>query len=327
MAKLLFNFIQEFDNSMKKCFLISLFTFVLGLVCPGETVIELVQGGEIKAEIIQEKPDRVVVDLGFSVISIPRDSIARMYSGEERYSEDEFGEDFYRTDKNAQMESVKEQVEAIGESVVMVRTPTGLGSGFLIHPSGYVVTNDHVIAGEHEISITLYEKTANELLKVSFENVRIVASSPELDLALLKIEDIEDRLFPTVPLGYSDLLRSGQTVFAIGNPLGLERSVSQGIVSLKDRLIAGRLFIQTTTQINPGNSGGPLFNRRGEVVGVTNMKVNAFGAEGLAFAIPSTVLKSFLKNRDAYAFDSRNPNSGYRYNKPPNITPQNIPDR
>ncbi len=105
----------------------------------------------------------------------------------------------------------------------------------------------------------------------------------------------------------------------------LECAVSQGIVSLKDRLINGRLFIQTTTQINPGNSGGPLFNRRGEVVGVTNMKVNALGAEGLAFAIPSTVLKAFLKNRDAFAFDPLNPNSGFRYNKPPKLAPQSNP--
>ncbi len=291
------------------------------LECPAETVIELVQGGEIKAEVIQEKPDRIVVDLGFSVISIPRDSIARMRLEDETNAEEEFGEGLYRIEKNPQVESVKVQVEASGEAVVLIRTPTGLGSGFIIHPAGYVVTNDHVIAGEHELTITLYEKTHNGLLKKTFENVRIVASSAELDLALLKIEDEEDRTFPTVPLGYSDALRAGQTVFAIGNPLGLERTVSQGIVSLKDRLIAGRLFIQTTAQINPGNSGGPLFNRRGEVVGVTNMKVNALGAEGLAFAIPSTVLKTFLKNRDAFSFDPLNPNSGFRYNKPPNIIP------
>ena len=112
-------------------------------------------------------------------------------------------------------------------------------------------------------------------------------------------------------------MKQGQPVFAIGAPLGLERSVSQGIISLKNRLENGRMYIQTTTQINPGNSGGPLFNLRGEVVGVNNMKIVAAGAEGLGFAIPGAVLKAFLKNRDAFAYDPANPNAGFRYNKPP----------
>ena len=101
------------------------------------------------------------------------------------------------------------------------------------------------------------------------------------------------------------------------SPLGLERSVSQGIVSLRNRSIEGRLFIQTTAQINPGNSGGPLMNLRGEVVGVNDMKFIGFGVEGMGFAIPSGVLKDFLKNRDAFAFDPKNPNAGFRYNEPP----------
>jgi serine protease Do len=77
------------------------------------------------------------------------------------------------------------------------------------------------------------------------------------------------------------------------------------------------LFIQTTAQINPGNSGGPLFNLRGEVVGVNDMKAMGVGVEGLGFTIPATGLKNFLRNRDAYAFDPRNPNAGYRYLEPP----------
>ena len=84
-------------------------------------------------------------------------------------------------------------------------------------------------------------------------------------------------------------------------------------------MIGGRLYLQTTTQINPGNSGGPLFNMRGEVIGVNNMKIAAIGAEGLGFAISLNVLKSFLDNRDAYAFDPRNPNTGFRYLKPPQM--------
>lgn len=119
-----------------------------------------------------------------------------------------------------------------------------------------------------------------------------------------------------MPLGDSQSVGEGQTVFAIGSPLGLERTVSQGIISLRNRALGGLLYLQTTTQINPGNSGGPLFNLRGEVVGVNNMKPMMTGIEGLNFAIPVSVLKTFIINRDAYAFDPRNPNAGFRYLQP-----------
>ena len=161
-------------------------------------------------------------------------------------------------------------------------------------------------------------ETGPEILKKNqYDNIRIIAASTQWDLALLKIDGEDIPQFHTVPIGNMDNLKQGQVVFAIGNPLGLERSVSQGIVSIPNRLINGRLFIQSTAQINPGNSGGPLFNLKGEVVGVNNMKIVSQGAEGLGFAVPSGVLKSFLKNRDAFAFDPRNPNNGYRYNSPP----------
>jgi serine protease Do len=209
---------------------------------------------------------------------------------------------------------VKDLVNILGDRVVLIKTPSGLGSGFIIHPDGYLMTNDHVIAGENEVTVTVFG-TGTE--RQTYQNVRILATSEANDLALLKIDTPDKRQFPTVPLGDSDELRQGQPVFAIGAPLGLERSVSQGIVSLRNRQEDGRLYIQTTTQINPGNSGGPLFNLKGEVVGVNNMKIVATGAEGLGFAIPSTILKVFLKNRDTYAFDPANPNSGFRYHKPP----------
>ena len=199
----------------------------------------------------------------------------------------------------------------------MVRTPVGLGSGFLIHPDGYLVTNDHVIAGERKISVTLFRRTATELIKDNFDNVRIVAVGGNMDLALLKIEGSDRKDFTTVPLGVSQELKQGDSVFAIGNPLGLERSVSEGIVSLRNRIIQSRLHVQTTAEINPGNSGGPLFNFRGEGVGVNNLKIVSTGAEGLGFAIPVRSLKTFLMNRDAFAFDPRNPNAGFRYNSPP----------
>jgi serine protease Do len=180
-----------------------------------------------------------------------------------------------------------------------------------------VVTNHHVIAGEHDLTVTMFESGDRELRRVPFDEIRIVATNPHVDLALLKIEDAGRRELPTVPLGDSSRLRQGQTVFAIGSPLGLERTVSQGIVSLKNRSLGGHIFIQSTAQINPGNSGGPLFDLKGEVVGVNNMKISAQGVEGLGFAVPAQVLKEFLDNRDAFAFDVRHPNAGFRYNEPP----------
>jgi serine protease Do len=181
-----------------------------------------------------------------------------------------------------------------------------------------VVTNHHVVAGETELSVTRFVKDSTGLRRVRHQTIRLVATDPRVDLALLQIEDRQGvERFATVPVGDSQTLEEGQGVFAIGSPLGLDRTVSQGIVSSRHRLLDGQLYIQTTTQINPGNSGGPLFNLRGEVVGVNNMKAMAVGIEGLNFAIPSAVLKNFLRNRDAFAFDPRSPNAGFRYNAPP----------
>src|SRR5581483_11602565 len=109
----------------------------------------------------------------------------------------------------------------------------------------------------------------------------------------------------------------GDGVFAVGNPLGLERSVSQGIVSNRHRNIEGQVYLQTDAAINPGNSGGPLFNLRGEVVGVTSLGARKDIAESLGFAIPISYVKDFIRNREAFSFDKANPNTGYRYLDPP----------
>ncbi len=302
---------------MKKVFLGNLIFCLLAVPVRGEEArIHLAPGGFIEAAILTEKPERVVVDLGFAVLSIPREYIAAIEEAGTSAPREESG-DLYRIMENPSAMPVKELVDLYGEAVVLVRTATSLGSGFVIHPGGFVVTNDHVIAGEHNISVTVFEEGPDSMNKVNYEHVSIVATSPEIDLALLKIRNLQGRELKSVPLGDSSQLRRGQAVFAIGNPMGLERTVSQGIVSLKNRLIRGRLYIQATAQISPGNSGGPLFNLKGEVVGVNNMKVMAFGAEGLGFAIPSNMVKFFLKNRDAFAFDPLNPNSGFRYHVPP----------
>lgn len=285
-------------------------------------VIELKSGARLNAEILAERPERLVVDLGFMVLSIPREEIDRVtfeavMAGDPSDLVAATGQ-LYRTVNNPTLLAVQANVERVGGAVVLIQSPTGLGSGFIVQSDGYVVTNHHVVAGETELSVTRFVRDGSGLERVRHQRVRIVASDPYVDLALLKIEDTDGAVpLPTVPVGDSQGLAEGQGVFAIGSPLGLDRTVSQGIVSSRNRLVDGLLYIQTTTQINPGNSGGPLFNLRGEVVGVNNMKAMAVGIEGLNFAIPAAVLKNFLRNRDAFAFDPRNPNAGFRYNSPP----------
>ena len=283
-------------------------------------LIELQNGSSVSGEFVKRNAEYWIVDLGFDLIKIPERECLKVTRNlsEENQQVSGTANNLYRENPRASVQPLGGLVERLGEAVVMIRTPVGLGSGFIVHQDGYVVTNDHVVAGERIISITQFRKGENELIKENYDNVRIVATGGNIDLALLKIEGQSGRkTFPTVPLGNSNNLKQGERVFAIGSPLGLERSVSEGIVSLRNRIIQSRLHVQTTAEISPGNSGGPLFNYRGQVVGVNNMKVVSSGAEGLGFSIPVRQLKTFLENRDAFAFDPRNPNAGYRYVSPP----------
>jgi serine protease Do len=282
--------------------------------------VELKNGGSIRGDLLKNNSEYLVLDLGFDLLKIPQSHCLKVLEESVDGNESVIspGKNLYYESPDAVSQPLGKLVARLGESVVMIRTPIGLGSGFIIHPDGYVVTNDHVVAGERIISVTRFRKDKNELVKENYDNVRIVATGGNIDLALLKIEVQAKKIkFPSLPLGNSEELKQGERVFAIGSPLGLERSVSEGIVSLRNRIIQSRLHIQTTAEISPGNSGGPLFNYRGQVIGVNNMKVVSTGAEGLGFSIPVRQLKTFLENRDAFAFDPRNPNSGFRYNRPP----------
>ncbi|OUU46390.1 MAG: hypothetical protein CBC16_00460 [Verrucomicrobia bacterium TMED56] len=303
-------------------FRILLALFLTTIWSPAQTVRIVLSGNStISGDLIKSSSKEVFVDVGYDILKIPKSEITSIDKEINKNSKEDVqfrSELFLETSVDSKLSSLKDLVDLLGESVVLIRTPIGLGSGFLIHPSGYLITNDHVVAGERQISVTQFKGSGAELTKRNFDNVRIVATGGNLDLALLKIEGISASFkFPFVRLGASPNLKQGERVFAIGSPLGLERSVSEGIVSLRNRIISDRLHIQTTAEISPGNSGGPLFNYKGEVVGVNNMKVVAQGAEGLGFAIPVDSLKTFLLNRDAYAFDPRNPNAGFRYTDPP----------
>jgi hypothetical protein len=172
-----------------------------------------------------------------------------------------------------------------------------------------------VVAGERSITVTMFRKGAEGFGKKVYKKVRIIALNDDIDLALLKVEDEIEVEIPQLYIGDSTELKGGDKVFAIGNPVGLERSTSQGIVSKESRNMAGRLYVQTTAPIAPGSSGGPLFNERGEIVGVVNM--GYIFHDGLGFAIPSKYVKEFLDNVEAFAYDEDNPNSGLQFMETP----------
>lgn len=282
--------------------------------------IELVTGARLEGTVLKETAEAVFLDIGYDVVNIPQSEVRRVVRDVEQPAAlggDRIGatnvtvtDDLYRTGDlpNA---SLEELADRLGEGVVLVKCSGGLGSGFIVHEDGYVITNFHVIENETQITINIFRKTGAAFRNEKIEDVRIIAVNPFVDLALLKFEPPDDLDVTVMYLAEDRAVIEGDTVFAIGNPLGLERTISRGIVSKRNRAEGGLTYVQTTTQINPGNSGGPLFNDRGEVIGVTNM--GYLFAEGLNFAIPVRYVIDFLRNRDAFAYDQDNPNSGYQY--------------
>jgi serine protease Do len=313
---------------------------VCGVASARADTILLKDKAAIVGNVLAVKADQVVVDVGYTVLVVPRSQIVKIVKGDAapapsakpprgkkasptsdiaEVSQPKAG--FYSAPtKAASIRSVRELVNEIGEAVVQVRTPSGLGSGFFLNEDGFLITNFHVIEGETQISVEVYHQQDGQLDRKIYKQVRIIALNKFADLALLKVDDKDTPRFKSVPLGSADALAVGETVFAIGSPLGLERTVTEGILSTKTREMGGLLYLQTTAQINPGNSGGPLFNLSGEVIGVTNMKVSS--GEGLGFAIPVEYVKFFLDHRDAFAYSLGNPGSPYRYLEPPSRTRQ-----
>jgi serine protease Do len=165
-----------------------------------------------------------------------------------------------------------------------------MGSGFVVHPGGYVVTNAHVVEGASVVDVRL----------ASGRRVRgtVVGRDERVDLALVRIE--APAPLPVLPLGDSDRLRVGELVLALGHPFGLEQTVSFGIVSRKGAPLTaaapGFDFIQTDAAVNPGNSGGPLVNMAGQVVGVNSM---AARNGSIGFAIPANLVKGLLPSLHA----------------------------
>lgn len=182
-----------------------------------------------------------------------------------------FGEEFFR-----RFERPREPMER------------SMGSGVIVDPSGLIVTNNHVVSGADEIKVLLDDKREFK--------AELIGTDPKTDLAVLRIEA---KNLPTVPWADSDQLEVGEFVLAVGNPFGLNQTVTMGIVSAVGRARMGIAeyedFIQTDAAINPGNSGGPLVNERGELVGINTAIFSRSGGNmGIGFAVPSNMARSIL---------------------------------
>jgi len=165
------------------------------------------------------------------------------------------------------------------KAVVTVKTDVGQGTGFLLTTDGYIVTNAHVLAGGRIVQVVTYEQGTKQAVFIGYDAT--------LDIALLKIDGNYERL----RLADSDDIQVGEKVIAIGNPLGLQFSVSEGIVSAIHRTGTNDLdaYIQTDAALNPGNSGGPLINKQGKVIGINNFKIGS--GENLGFALESNYIE------------------------------------
>lgn len=184
-----------------------------------------------------------------------------------------------------------------GKRKQQIQTPKkqATGSGVIISSDGYIVTNNHVVNGADELTVTL-----NDNREFS---ARIIGTDPSTDLALIKVNGKD---LPTLPIGDSDKLKVGEWVIAVGNPYGLNNTVTAGIVSAKARSLYAQQngvesFIQTDAAINPGNSGGALVNTKGELVGINAMLYSQTGSfTGYGFAIPTTIMNKVVSDLKEY---------------------------
>ncbi len=296
--------------------LLLLSTYASRAACEEIVTVKLSGGAQLTATLLQETDDRVVLDLGDEVVTIDKKRVLGEVSRGEQAKGQTSQREFYTLGRLDEM-PVPQLVRRFGDAVVTVSTPSGLGSGFIISDEGHLITNYHVVEKELKVIVTVFQKKRQGYEKRQLKKVKILALNPLRDLALLQLdmEELGDIQLKHVVIAEKPTVRVGDLMFAIGNPLGLERTVTQGIVSSTTRTLGHLRFIQTDASINPGNSGGPMFNARGEVVGVVCAGYSFFS--GLAFGIPATDLIDFLRNRDAYLFDPTQPQNGVKYFQPP----------
>jgi len=273
--------LKKSKNSLH-CFVISAF-LILMLVFPLEVLAQdsnsinvLRQMGKAFAKIAEQASPAVV---GIKAEKAVEQDYSTQNDLPFGFPQDPFGDDFFdhffhRRSPNQHSPQAKHREEA-------------QGSGFIISPEGYILTNNHLVGGAEKVWVRLRENEAEI-------EAKIIGTDPESDVAVIKIEE---KNLPTVQLADSDTLEVGEWVIAIGNPFGLSHTVTAGIVSAKGRsnvgLTAYEDFIQTDAAINPGNSGGPLLNLDGKVVGINAAIISRSGGNmGIGLAIPINMAKA-----------------------------------
>ena len=283
---------------MKKILLIALASFFLGILLAGFIFVYIPENNtpevypqepssplftsNLYASALQSNPRidfvKIVDMVGPAVLKIEAEKVEKrkiIGFGDEWPFED-FWDRFFGTPREREQEFRQ----------------TAYGTGFFISPDGYILTNNHIV--ENTIKVTVFSVDKEEY------KAKIIGTDGRTDLALLKVEG---KNLPYARLGDSAQLKVGEWVLAIGNPLGMEHTVTAGIISAKGRQLQGSLnvpeyqdFIQTDTAINRGNSGGPLVNMGGEVVGITSNILSPTGGNiGIGFAIPSNLAKKVIK--------------------------------
>ena len=242
--------------------------FVLSVCgfCLADTIV-LKQGQTLTGDILAEKETVIYVDIGVTVLPIPKDEILEYKYSTNLDIEDtdankpyvEIGKSqqpagqLYRVG-NLKKTTIEKCVDAYSEAVVKISTPAGTGSGFFVNEQGYLITNYHVIERETKVEVTMFQKAKDGFEKKKFKKVKIEAINPFVDLALLKVEDLGDAKVTFAYLGDIDSIKVGEKVFAIGNPLGLERTVTDGVISSINRAFEGLVYIQTNADIKIGRA-------------------------------------------------------------------------
>lgn len=286
--------------------------------------VRLKSGASVDGTVLKRTERRIWIDVGADVLSFSMDDVAGVESTSAAANAETRQDTLFSTASGLAELPPREQAKILGPAVIKVSTPGGLGSGVILSRDGYAITNAHVVQGETNLRATVwFAQTDGTLKRTDIDDVELVALNNHIDLALIKLKHPEGKDFLFAPVQDAEKLEIGQNVFAIGNPLGLERTLTQGVISTTQRNFDGLTYIQTDTPINPGNSGGPLFNTKGEVIGITNMGIR--GGEALGFAIPARYVKDFIRNREAFAYDRNNPNSGHNYQKPPSRQREGAP--
>jgi len=246
----------------------------------------LLNGAIVKQQINYNDLSKKITDIKTS----QTDTQSKLTELTEALSETQQSLDFLNESVKIELNGIKAStsedfsgiIENSLESVVTIRTDVGQGTGFIISKNGYVVTNAHVLSGAREMYILDYQQNRH--------SGELIGYNTTFDLVLLKMSGN----YNSLNIGNSDNVQVGEKVIAIGNPMGLQFSVSEGIVSGINRAGENNIdaYIQTDAALNPGNSGGPLIDKEGEVIGINNFKVG--GSENIGFALESNYIKQII---------------------------------